>query len=104
MSSSPCSPSPPIAGGDGLGVGGGGRDDPRPAQVLQFGGHVAGRGVDVVMSAQLAGEVALLGATRDRDGAKTHLHRELHPEMTQATNPEDGDQIAGPGAGAGAAS
>ena len=50
------------------------------------------------MGAQLTGELAFLGATSDRDGAKAHLLRELHPEMNQATHPEDGDQIAGPGA------
>ena len=52
------------------------------------------------MGAQFAGEVCFLGAARDRDGAKTHLDRELNPEMTKATDPEDGDQIAGPSAGA----
>src|ERR1700758_442246 len=53
-------------GGDGLGVGGGGRDDPRTAEVLQLGGHVAGRSVDVVVSAQLFGEIALFTAARSR--------------------------------------
>jgi hypothetical protein len=46
------------------------------------------------MSAQCARQVAFLGAARDRDGAKTHLDRELDTEMTKATN-RDGDQIAG---------
>src|SRR6185312_3654998 len=51
------------------------------------------------MSAEFAGEVTFLGAARDRDGAKTHLDRELDTEMTQSANPEDRDQITGPGAG-----
>ena len=52
------------------------------------------------MSAQFTSEAAFLGPARDRDGVKTHLDRELNPEMTKATDPEDGDQIAGPSAGA----
>jgi hypothetical protein len=52
------------------------------------------------MSAQLAGELTFFGAAGDGDGAKAHLHRELHPEVAQAADPKDGDQITGPGTGA----
>jgi hypothetical protein len=33
---------PADRGGDRLGIGGGGRDDPRPTQALQFAGNIAG--------------------------------------------------------------
>ena len=47
------------------------------------------------MRAQLFRQWLLVGAASDRDGAKTHLSRELDAEMSEAADALHRDQIAG---------
>jgi hypothetical protein len=86
--------------GDGVGVGGGCLDDSGAAEVLEFSGYIAGRGVDVVMSTQFACQDAFFRAPGDCHGAESHSYCELNAEMAQAADAQDCDQITGTGAGA----
>ena len=95
--SSPSTPSPPSAAVIALALVRGREDDARAAELG------AARpptfwvaAVDVVVRAELPGERLLVGAARDRDGAEAHLRGELHAEMAEAADAEDGDQVARP--------
>ena len=99
MSSSPCRPSPPIEAVIASALVAVAAMTRAPPRFCSSRPRRLPR-IDAVMRAELAGKVAFLGAARDGDRAKTHLHRELHPEMTKPADPEDGDQIARSGAGA----
>ena len=52
------------------------------------------RGVDELVRAELLRQRAFVLATCDGHGAKPELRRELHPEVAEAADPEDGNGVA----------
>ncbi|CAK7286332.1 hypothetical protein SGPA1_40592 [Streptomyces misionensis JCM 4497] len=84
-------------GRDGLRVPRGGEDDLGAAQGLQrLGDRGGGGAVDVVVGAELTGEVGLLRPPGDRHGLEAHRDGVLHPEVSEAAEAEHRDQVARP--------
>ena len=69
-------------------------DDVGAAQLGQLGGGVLGLGVDVVVGAQLAGEVGLVVARGQHGDLVAHLVGVLHGQVAQAAQALDGDDAA----------
>jgi hypothetical protein len=61
-------------------------------------GRVLSGAVYVVARAELASQILLLAPASDRDRVETELGRELDPEVPEAADPEDGDEVAAGGA------
>ena len=72
---------------------------PRAAHVGQGLGGIRRRAVDVIGSAELAGERFLVRPAIDRDRAKALLRRELDGEMAEAADAVHRHDVAGARAG-----
>ena len=92
MTSLPLGPRPPTACVEAVGVGQRGENHARAAELLQFGGKVVRGAVDVDVRAELLGERGLVFAARDGHGAIAGLGGELHGQVAEAADAEDGDQ------------
>ncbi len=91
----PAGASPPTAEARASALVEGGEDDYGSAELLQFGREVLGGAVDVEVRAELLGERAFVGSAGDSDGAVAAFCGVLHAEMTEASDAEDGDEVAG---------
>ena len=68
----------------------------RSAKFLQFCRRVLSLAVNVVMRAKFLRQRFLVFSPRDADRPEAHLHRVLHPEVSQTAEAEHGDQVTGP--------
>src|SRR5438105_5672574 len=87
---------------DGAGDGGamrrGGEDHVRSAELLQPFGRGDLLGVHVLVRSQVPGQVLLVGAARDGDGAEAHVGGELEREVAEAADSLHGHRVSRPGA------
>ena len=65
-----------------------------PPSLVSSSAAFCARAVDVQVSAELFGQRRFVRAARDRHGLESHLGRELHAQVTQAADPQNGDEIA----------
>ncbi len=78
-----------------LRIGRGGENDAGAAELLQFGGGIAGGSIDVVSGSEFSRQRFFVFAAPDGEGAEAHLPRILDSKMAEASDALNGDQIAG---------
>src|SRR5512132_519975 len=79
-----------------LAAGHGRQDRLCTAEPHQLRRYVLRLAVEIDMGAELPGQLFLITATGDSDCAKSHLRGELHTEMAEAADAENGHEIAWP--------
>ena len=94
----PAGPQAADGGAHRGGCGHRGQDRRGAAEGLQGVGHVGAGGIDVVMGAERPRLLLLVRAAGDRHGLEPHPAGELHAEMAEAADAEDGDEVARTGA------
>ena len=67
-----------------------------PPNLAQFRRRVLRLAINVMMGAQLLGQRLLVPAPGDGHGLKTHLGGELHAQMAESADPQNGHEIARP--------
>jgi len=66
------------------------RGSAESAELLDW---VAALGVDVVVGAELLGEIPLLATARQRDNAEAHASCVLNAQVPQSADTQDADQV-----------
>ncbi len=64
-------------------------------QILQRRSNRGGRAVDIMMGAELSGEAILVRPASDCHDLEAHAPRELHGQMSEAPDADNGDEVAG---------